>query len=69
MYLPPNQTFTEPFVQILSLIPSSYPGHSILTEDIGEITDFKNCNCGKSQKHFKLYGRVKESEVRGCSDV
>ena len=57
------------FVQILSLIPSSYPGHSILTEDIGEITDFKNCNCGKSQKHFKIYGRVKESEVRGCSDV
>ena len=25
------------FIQLFSLLPTSYPGHSILTEDIGEI--------------------------------
>ena len=29
-------------VQLLSLLPTSYPGHSILTEDIGEIVHDKN---------------------------
>ena len=27
------------FIQLLSLLPKSYPGHSILTEDIGEIIE------------------------------
>ena len=57
------------FIQILSLLPTSYPGHSLLTEDIGKIISIKNCKCGKNQKHFKIYGRVIESELRGCSDV
>ena len=57
------------FVQILSLLPTSYPGHSILTEDIGEIVSLKNCSCGSLNKHFRIYGRAKESEIRGCSDV
>ena len=30
------------FIQLLSILPTSYPGHSILTEDVGVI--FKN-NC------------------------
>ena len=30
------------FVQLISTLPTSYPGHSILTEDIGEFKDIKN---------------------------
>ena len=56
------------FVQLISTLPTSYPGHSILTEDVGEIVDVKNCKCGKN-KHFYIHGRVKEAETRGCSDV
>ena len=56
-------------VQLLSLLPTSYPGHNILTEDIGKIVSEGNCKCGLKGKHFKLYGRAKEAEVRGCSDV
>lgn len=56
-------------VQLLSLLPTSYPGHNILTEDIGKIVSEGNCKCGLQGKHFKLYGRAKEAEVRGCSDV
>ena len=57
------------FIQLISTLPTSYPGHSILTEDIGEIINVENCKCGKSSKHFYIYGRAKESELRGCSDV
>lgn len=57
------------FIQLLSLLPTSYPGHSILTEDYGEISNLKNCNCGSKKKHFKVYGRIPEAELRGCSDV
>ena len=28
-----------------------------------------DCKCGLKGKYFLVHGRVKESEVRGCSDV
>lgn len=56
-------------VQLLSKLPTSYPGHNILTEDYGEILSTKGCKCGLNGKTFKIYGRIKESEVRGCSNV
>ena len=57
------------FVQLLSLLPTSYPGHNILTEDIGEIVGENECRCGIKGKNFRIYGRLKEAELRGCSDV
>ena len=58
-------------LQLFSVLPSSYPGHNILTEDIGKIVDNNDCSvCSKLDiKNFKVYGRVKQSEIRGCSDV
>ncbi len=56
------------FIQLLSLLPKSYPGHSILTEDIGEIIENECPNC-EGKKQFLVYGRVEKSEIRGCSDV
>ncbi len=56
-------------IQILSLLPLSYPGHNILTEDIGIIKGIDNCKCGKKGKYFKVLGRVPDAELRGCSDV
>jgi len=56
-------------IQLLSLLPTSYPGHNILTEDVGEIVDAGNCKCGSQAKHFIVHGRAKEAEIRGCSDV
>ena len=57
------------FIQLLSLIPSSYPGHNILTEDIGEIIEDNKCTCKLHGKRFLVHGRVKEAEIRGCSDT
>ena len=56
------------FIQLLSLLPKSYPGHSILTEDMGEIIE-NNCNLCFGKKKFLVHGRAEKSEIRGCSDV
>ena len=56
-------------IQLLSLLPTSYPGHSLLTEDEGEILGIDDCPCGRLGKYFKIYGRVKGAELRGCSDT
>jgi len=56
-------------VQLISVIPKSYPGHIILSEDIGELLGEDNCKCGLKGKYFKIYGRLKNAEIRGCSDA
>ena len=57
------------FVQLISLLPTSYPGHNILTEDIGEIVKNHNCTCYGYGKRFLIHGRVKDAELRGCSNI
>lgn len=56
-------------IQVVSTIPESYPGHSLLTEDEGEILGVDNCPCGRKGKYFKINGRLKNAEIRGCSDT
>lgn len=56
-------------IQSLSILPKSYPGHSILTEDEGIMIGEDDCKCGRKGKYFKILGRVKYSETRGCSDT
>lgn len=56
-------------VQLVSLLPRSYPGHNLLTEDLGEICGVDDCKCGRLGKYFKIHGRVSGSEIRGCSNV
>lgn len=59
----------EGVIQVLSTIPESYPGHSILTEDVGVILGEDDCPCGRKGKYFEVHGRMKNAEVRGCSDT
>jgi len=62
--------FRQPgLVQLVSLLPKSYPGHSILTEDMGEVLGEDDCGCDRLGKYFKIYGRAKAAEIRGCSDT
>lgn len=56
-------------IQVLSALPSSYPGHSLLTEDLGSIIGIDNCPCGRMGKIFTVHGRLPKTEVRGCSDT
>jgi hypothetical protein len=55
-------------LQLMSTLPLSYPGHSLLTEDVGEILSDDVCLCGRNGKSIKIHGRLERAEVRGCSD-
>ena len=57
------------FLQLFSLLPTSYPGHNILTEDLGEIINNTKCSCPIKGKRFLVHGRVEKAEIRGCSDT
>ena len=56
-------------IQTVSVLPRSYPGHSLLTEDEGVILGEDDCECGRLGKYFKIEGRIKNAEIRGCSDT
>jgi hypothetical protein len=56
-------------VQVISSLPKSYPGHSILTEDVGTIFGQDCCKCGKLGKYFKIRGRLRKTQLKGCSDA
>ena len=56
-------------VKCISLLPTSYPGQVLLTEDEGEILGEDDCPCGRKGKYFAVHGRLKGAEIRGCSDT
>ena len=56
-------------LQVVSVLPRSYPGHSILTEDLGIVERVDNCLIGRMGKGIRVLGRLPASELRGCSDV
>jgi len=56
-------------INVLSAIPNSYPGQSILTDDMGKLLGVDDCPCGRRGKYFEFTARVARSEVRGCSNV
>lgn len=59
----------EGLIQVVSALPKSYPGHSLLTEDIGIQMGEDNAGNGWKGKYFKILGRAKKAELRGCSDT
>jgi hypothetical protein len=56
-------------VQVLSCLPTSYPGHSLLTEDLGVIRGVDPEGTGMGGRSFEILGRVPKAELRGCSDT
>jgi hypothetical protein len=64
--LPPGQ---PGLIQVLSVLPHSYPGHSLLTEDIGILHGTDHPEIAMGGRYFEVLGRVPKSEVRGCSDT
>ncbi len=56
-------------IETVSVLPRSYPGHLLLTEDEGRILGEDDCPCGRKGKYFEVLGRVRSAETRGCSDT
>jgi phenylacetate-coenzyme A ligase PaaK-like adenylate-forming protein len=69
MTLEPLPKNKEGLLQFLTPIQTSYPGHSILTEDLGILTGIDDCKCGRKGKTFKVIGRAAKAEIRGCGDI
>jgi hypothetical protein len=59
----------EGLIQVLSALPLSYPGHSLLTEDLGTLLGEDDCACGRLGRYFRVSGRLPQAELRGCSDT
>lgn len=56
-------------VQTVSALPTSYPGHSLLTEDLGVVERVDVDVCGRLGKAIRIIGRAPRAELRGCSDT
>jgi phenylacetate-coenzyme A ligase PaaK-like adenylate-forming protein len=56
-------------VQVCSVLPTSFPGFLILTEDIGEVIHRDGCPCGRRGTAFRFVSRAPKAEVRGCGNV
>ena len=59
------QNFNEiGLVQLISLLPKSYPGHNIITDDLGELRGIDDCECGRKGKYFLVHGRIKKGRTK-----
>lgn len=56
-------------VQILDVLPNSYAAASLLTDDIGYISQQEKCPCGRNGTAFKIVRRATGSEAKGCGDM
>jgi len=56
-------------LEVLSVLPRSYPGHCLLTEDLGVVHAVDPTTGGCMGKAFSILGRIPKAELRGCSDV
>jgi phenylacetate-coenzyme A ligase PaaK-like adenylate-forming protein len=56
-------------IQVCSIVALSYPGHVLLTEDLGTYLGDDDCPCGGLGRYFQIVGRIAQAEIRGCSDT
>ena len=56
-------------VQVCSVLPTSFPGHLLLTEDLAKVVAYDGCRCGRRGMCFRFMGRVAKAEVRGCGNI
>lgn len=56
-------------VQVCSVLPTSFPGHLLLTEDMAQVISYDGCPCGRRGISFRFLGRVPKSELRGCGNL
>jgi hypothetical protein len=62
--LPPGR---PGLVEVISTLPKSYPGHVLLTEDLGVVHGIDDG--AWPGKRFSILGRLPRAEARGCSDT
>jgi hypothetical protein len=56
-------------VQVCSVLPTSFPGNLLLTEDLAQVIAYDGCPCGRRGISFRFAGRIPKAEVRGCGNI
>jgi hypothetical protein len=56
-------------VQVCSVLPTSFPGNLLLTEDLAQVIAYDGCPCGRRGISFRFAGRIPRSELRGCGNL
>ena len=56
-------------VQVCSVLPTSFPGNLLLTEDIAQVIAYDACPCGRRGISFRFAGRIPRAELRGCGNI
>ena len=56
-------------IQLISPIPHSYPGISILSDDFGHLEGIDDCSCGRKGKYFRFDKRSESADLKGCGDT
>jgi hypothetical protein len=56
-------------VQVCSVLPTSFPGHLLLTEDRAQVIAYDGCACGRRGISFRFAGRIPKTELRGCGNL
>lgn len=59
----------EGIVQVCSVLPTSFPGNLLLTEDMARVVSYDGCGCGRRGISFRFAGRLPKAEVRGCGNI
>jgi hypothetical protein len=67
--LEPVDTGGVGIVQVCSILPTSFPGNLLLTEDMAKVVGYDDCSCGRRGISFRFAGRVPKAEVRGCGNL
>ncbi len=63
----PQPTGVPGVIEVVSILPRSYPGHVLLTDDIGVVDGVDDGE--RPGKRFRVLGRLPRAEPRGCSDT
>ena len=56
-------------IEVISTLPTSYPGHALMTEDQGVLVGTGDCPCGRKGTYFRFAARIERTELRGCGDT
>jgi hypothetical protein len=63
----PQPTGVPGVIEVVSILPRSYPGHVLLTDDVGVVDGVDDGE--RPGKRFRVLGRLPRAEPRGCSDT
>jgi phenylacetate-coenzyme A ligase PaaK-like adenylate-forming protein len=67
--LAPVEVGESGIIEVLSALPTSYPGQALITEDQGVLLGVDDCPCGRKGSYFRFTRRIEQAEVRGCGDT